>query len=758
MKKSDASTAKKIGIISLIIVCILILILVLTLVLSNKNDKTKDNPADVEEKPEISWQWSEDFTSAEATFVTDGTPTKEKAEVTADITPATCLEKGETVYTATANFNGKDYTDEKRVPINALGHNFGEANWIWSEDNASATAVFTCANDNSHTERVTAIITSKNTATCDSDGEIIYSATANFNDKDYTDEKREPIKALGHDYGDPKFTWNGYESATAVFTCTNDNSHTERVTTIITSKNTATCESDGEIIYTATANFNDKDYTDEKREPIKALGHNYGEAAWKWAEDGSKATVTFTCERCNDKQTPTVTISKKVRIAATCKENGVTEYTATATFNGKPITATKEVTDIPMLPHAYEFTDWVWSYDNKEATAVFTCIYDNIDIDTVTVNSESKNTATCETDGEIIYTAKANYNGKDYTGEKRVFAAALGHYYTEENICGRCRQPRTIGLTYEKSSDGTYYTVTGIGTVTDIDIYIPAFYKEEGSEELPVTSIGKNAFQLNNDLKSVSIPEGVTSIGSSAFYNCKGLTSVSLPNGLTVIKDQAFALCSNLNEITIPDSVTAVEFLAFRGCSALTKVTIGADVTDIGFSAFGECHRLVEVYNRSSHITVTAGSSDYGEIGYYAKNVYTPTEGASKLTTDENRFIIYDGNTLVSYVGTETEITIPDGITVIKDYAFYKRSEVKTVIISDGVESIGDYAFYDCTGLTSVMIPDSVTNIGNSAFYSCTSLTNVTYEGLKEQWSGITLGENLGIDKIICSNGEIALS
>ena len=57
---------------------------------------------------------------------------------------------------------------------------------------------------------------------------------------------------------------------------------------------------------------------------------------------------------------------------------------------------------------------------------------------------------------------------------------------------------------------------------------------------------------------------------------------------------------------------------------------------------------------------------------------------------------------------------------------FYKKSNIKTVIIKNGVTSIGDYTFRDCRSLTSVTIPNSVASIGDSAFYSCTSLTNVT--------------------------------
>ena len=72
-----------------------------------------------------------------------------------------------------------------------------------------------------------------------------------------------------------------------------------------------------------------------------------------------------------------------------------------------------------------------------------------------------------------------------------------------------------------------------------------------------------------------------------------------------------------------------------------------------------------------------------------------------------------------------TSVTIPSGVTIIGDYAFYDCYSLTNVTIGNGVISIGDYAFEYCP-LTSVTIPDSVTIIGDYAFYDCYSLTNVT--------------------------------
>ena len=248
-------------------------------------------------------------------------------------------------------------------------------------------------------------------------------------------------------------------------------------------------------------------------------------------------------------------------------------------------------------------------------------------------------------------------------------------------------------------------------------------------------------YYIPSKIKSVTIIGG--NIGNGAFYNCSGLTSVTIRNSVTSIGHWAFENCSGLTSIVIPDSMKSIDESAFENCSGLTSITIPNSVTSIYSDAFKNCYRLVEVYNKST-LSITAGSSSNGYVAYYAKNVYT-TEGGSKLSTDENGYVIYtdgDEKILIAYTGTKTDLVLPAYITQINQYAFCNCSGLTSITIPDSVTSIGSSAFSGCSGLISVTIGNSVTSIGNWAFDGCSGLTTVFYAGTEEQWKAIAIGSN----------------
>ena len=156
-------------------------------------------------------------------------------------------------------------------------HNYGEPTWSWNND-FTASAVFTCTDDDGHTQTVPATVTDEVTTepTCDKEGLRTYTAKVTFEGEEYTDTKTETIAATGHAYGAPVWKWNDDFTASATFTCANDTSHVENVTATVTNEVTteATCKADGVRTYTAKVTFEGKEYTDTKTEVIPATSHD----------------------------------------------------------------------------------------------------------------------------------------------------------------------------------------------------------------------------------------------------------------------------------------------------------------------------------------------------------------------------------------------------------------------------------------------------------------------------------------------------
>ena len=374
----------------------------------------------------------------------------EKVTATAKLVShtGTCDQGVTSTYKATGKTDdGYRYTASDKKTSDAGQHQY-TGTWAWEpvkDDNgnvtgytASVTGVkCSVCDDEPKAEQITVADAVKDTeksvaATCTEKGKDVYTATATVKDAEgkteigtLTDTYEVELAALGHKYGAPVWNWtkgeNNTYTATATFTCANDEKHVETVDAKVTEKSDgATCTEAGKITYTATVTFEGKDYTDTKTEEVAALGHNYGEPTWNWSkgDDGSyTAIATFTCDRCKDVQKVVATVGDPVETKATCTEAGKITYTAKVTFEGKDYTGTK-TEEVAALGHDYKVSEkdgWKWTADKEKgytAVATFVCsrCKDSHDV-TADVVKEDKNS-------QIIYKATAKYTdetGKEFT-------------------------------------------------------------------------------------------------------------------------------------------------------------------------------------------------------------------------------------------------------------------------------------------------------------------------------------------------------
>ncbi|MFB7817683.1 fibronectin type III domain-containing protein, partial [Paenibacillus chitinolyticus] len=152
---------------------------------------------------------------------------------------------------------------------------------------------------------------------------------------------------------------------------------------------------------------------------------------------------------------------------------------------------------------------------------------------------------------------------------------------------------------FEYTTSGSVVNITRYtGTGKEVDI--PATVDGK-----TVTSIGEWAF-YNNQLTSVTIPNGVTSIGNFAF-STNQLTSVTIPDSVTSIGNSAFSN-NQLTSVTIPDVTMRIGDHAFYN-NQLTSVTIPKNVTSIGKYAFASNNQLTSAF-------IEGDSTTFGETPF----------------------------------------------------------------------------------------------------------------------------------------------
>lgn len=97
----------------------------------------------------------------------------------------------------------------------------------------------------------------------------------------------------------------------------------------------------------------------------------------------------------------------------------------------------------------------------------------------------------------------------------------------------------------------------------------------------------------------------------------------------------------------------------------------------------------------------------------------------TSASADEKDFVINNG-ILVSYTGSDKEVTIPSEVLYIGDNAFRNNTSIEKVVLGDSVMAVGNCAFYGCTSLSSVEQTQSVGVIGAYAFYNTPYLNSRT--------------------------------
>ena len=323
------------------------------------------------------------------------------------------------------------------------------------------------------------------------------------------------IPAAGHKWNEGEITTEPTCTETGVktFTCTVcGETRTETVAALghdptKTEAKAATCTEAGNSAYWTCdrcgQHFSDEECTTAIAVDswiIPAMGHDYGEPTYAWADDKSTVTATAVCK--NDHThvvTETVNTTKDV-VPATCEQAGSTTYTAE--FENDMFETQKLVLDTPAIGHLYGEPTYTWSDDKTSCVAQAICKNDATHVltETATATSDVTTEPTCETAGERTYTA-AFENSKFETQTIKEVIPANGHTLVAT---------AAVAPTCTETGNSAYWTCSVCGK---------HFSDAEGTTEIAADSWILPA-KGHTLVATAAVAPSCTEAGNSAYWTC----------------------------------------------------------------------------------------------------------------------------------------------------------------------------------------------------------------------------------------------
>lgn len=329
---------------------------------------------------------------------------------------------------------------------------------------------------------------------------------------------------------------------------------------------------------------------------------------------------------------------------------------------------------------------------------------------------------------------------------------------------------QNAALVYRLHANGTNYIVDGMHADSVSGIVVPV----SSIDGIRVIEINNYAFQNNEDVTVVVMPDTITMVENYAFAGCTNLRHVKLSEGLvSSLYGYVFAGCTSLELIKLPSQLTMLKTSLFDGCTALREVIADSKLAAIAERVFAECQAM-ELYDftaceRVPTITETTFDSalpsgceirvpaelyyDWVAAEYwsnYLNNIEPPVKLVYRLRSGGANYIVdgladtTDGGLVVikaTHKGKPvnelneyafrgcvniTKVIIPEGLTNIETSVFYSCASLKSVTMPDSVTALASYNFYDCPSLESVEIGNGVKTINNSCIRNCAAVTTVT--------------------------------
>ena len=147
------------------------------------------------------------------------------------------------------------------------------------------------------------------------------------------------------------------------------------------------------------------------------------------------------------------------------------------------------------------------------------------------------------------------------------------------------------------------------------------------------------------------------------------------------------------------------------------------DTNDDGELSYGEAAKVTSIRKFFRGTTIQS----FDELQYFTgideigTDAFRQCKNLTNITIPQN--VIWIEEYAFSGCNSLNYIIIPKDVTWIGNSAFSQCNNLTNIIIPNGVTTIGANAFLNCNRLENITIPNSVTTLGNSVFQGCTNLT-----------------------------------
>lgn len=312
---------------------------------------------------------------------------------------------------------------------------------------------------------------------------------------------------------------------------------------------------------------------------------------------------------------------------------------------------------------------------------------------------------------------------------KKIILLAIGILTSVTMLADTIEGYQYQSLTYKYNTDTKEATLTFGGTVNGEEqnkiatwtVKIPKFIKVKSNEtedsiQYKVTRIGKGAFQYNQDVNHLIIPDEVTTIEEQAFLNMSNLRLIELPEKIGSIANNAFQNCNSLAHIW---------------CKNPNPSTISPSI-------FGNKDKCMMLY-------VPAGFALKNEenwIKVFEDRIYEGDMVIRKSPDEKRTYICAKKNnntgiaTLFEWKNGEndTDITISASFPynnesyVVKNIGsnvFTSPQFIKILSIEEGITRICNQAFKNCQIMRRITLPSTLNYIGSDAFLNCSYISHI---------------------------------